>query len=186
MAGLLAPTKVRLGCGGRHRERNPCHYSDALYFRLRQANRVPCSSLQSTFAGFGRKADCDLTAIDASSFIPSSWNSEPDDDPAWSVPASYYAAAHASGETSLMTGEQLADLLNRQTHEFQPELKIHKVEGGKCYFGAALSDMVGVKIVINQVVGQFETDPLPRISIALSMFPILKWCLRTRSQVALA
>jgi len=186
MAGLLAPTKVRLGCGGRHRERNPCHYSDALYFRRRQANRVPCSSLQSTFAGFGRKADCDLTAIDASSFIPSSWNSEPDDDLAWGVPASYYAAVHASGETSLMTGEQLADLLNRQTHEFQPELKIHKVEVGNSYFGRALSAIVGVKIVINQVVGQFETDPLPRISIALSMFPILKWCLRTRSQVALA
>ena len=85
-----------------------------------------------------------------------------------------------------MTGEQLADLLNRQTHEFQPELKIHKVEVGNSYFGRALSAIVGVKIVINQVVGQFETDPLPRISIALSMFPILKWCLRTRSQVALA
>ena len=71
-----------------------------------------------------------LTVVDASSFIPSSWNSEPDEDPTWGAPTSYYAAAHATGQTSLMTGEQLADPLNRQTYEFQPEVQIHKVEVG--------------------------------------------------------
>jgi transcriptional regulator len=80
-----------------------------------------------------------LTVVDASSFIPSSWNTEPDEDPAWSAPTSYYAAAHATGETALMAGEQLADLLNRQTHEFQPEVKIHKVDVDSSCFGRARS-----------------------------------------------
>jgi transcriptional regulator len=97
-----------------------------------------------------------LTVIDASSFIPSSWNSEPDEDPAWSAPTSYYAATHATGETSLMTGEQLADLLNRQTHEFQPEVEIHKVEVGSSYFGRALAAIVGVRVVINHVEAKFK------------------------------
>jgi transcriptional regulator len=97
-----------------------------------------------------------LTVLDASGFIPSSWNSEPDEDPTWSAPTSYYAAAHATGETSLMMGEQLADLLNRQTHEFQPELKIHKVEVGNSYFGRALAAIVGIKIVINHVDAKFK------------------------------
>jgi transcriptional regulator len=97
-----------------------------------------------------------LTVVDASSFIPSSWNSEPGEDPTWSASTSYYAAAHATGETSLMTGEQLADLLNRQTREFQPEVKIQKVEMGSSYFGRALAAIVGVRIVIKRVEAKFK------------------------------
>jgi transcriptional regulator len=102
------------------------------------------------------KSVATLTVVDASSFILSSWNSEPDEDPAWAAPTSYYAAVHVTGETSLITGEQLADLLNRQTHEFQPEVEIHKVEVGSSYFGRALAAIVGVKIVINHVEAKFK------------------------------
>lgn len=37
-----------------------------------------------------------LTVVNGSSFIPSSWNSEPDEDPAWSA-TSYYAARSCHG-----------------------------------------------------------------------------------------
>jgi transcriptional regulator len=97
-----------------------------------------------------------LTVVDAFSFIPSSWNNEPDEDPAWAAPTSYYAAAHVSGETSLIMGEKLAHLLNRQTHEFQAEVEIHKVEVGSSYFGRALAAIVGVSIVINHVEAKFK------------------------------
>ena len=97
-----------------------------------------------------------LTVVDASCFIPSSWNNEPDEDPAWGAPTSYYAAAHATGETSLITGEQLADLLNLQTHEFQPEGNTHRVVLGNSYFGRALAAIVGVKIVISHVDAKFK------------------------------
>ena len=55
-----------------------------------------------------------------------------------------------------MMGEQLADLLSRQMHEFQAEEKTHTVEVGNSYFGRALAAIVGVKIVINHVDAKFK------------------------------
>ena len=63
---------------------------------------------------------------------------------------------HATGVTSLITSEDLAYLLNRQTRAFQPEENIHRVEVGSSYFGRALGAIVGIKILIRKVDAKFK------------------------------
>jgi transcriptional regulator len=97
-----------------------------------------------------------MTVLEADSFIPSTWNCEPDEDPLWSAPTSYYAAVHATGEATIMNDSQLADLVNRQVRHFQPSEKISPVEVGESLFGRALAAIVGIRIAIEHMEAKFK------------------------------
>jgi transcriptional regulator len=97
-----------------------------------------------------------ISVVSAHAFIPSSWNAEPEDDPMWSAPTSYYAAVQVTGTTEFLESEALADHLNREVAFFQPSIPIHHVEPGRSYFGRALAAIVGVRVTIEQVEAKFK------------------------------
>jgi transcriptional regulator len=143
---------VAMGVGRERPVITPTHfiYNEArgIEFHVHRSNPL----LQA----ISERALVTMTVLEADSFIPSTWNCEPGEDPLWSAPTSYYAVVHATGDATVMNESQLADLLNRQVQRFQPSEKISPVEVGKSFFGRALAGIVGIRIAIGHVEAKFK------------------------------
>jgi transcriptional regulator len=143
---------VAMGVGRERPVITPTHFiydeTRGIEFHVRRSNPL--------LQGISERPLVTMTVLEADSFIPSTWNCEPDEDPLWSPPTSYYAVVHATGEAMAMNESQLADLLNRQVEHFQPSERISTVEVGKSFFGRALAAIVGIRIVIANVEAKFK------------------------------
>ena len=158
---------IAFGVARRHPIVTPSHYifdgKNNVELHLHRANPFFKAIAESPYVTF--------SVIAAHTYIPTYWNNDPNSDPSWAVPTSYYAAVQASGSaTTIDTDSALADLLNRQMLRFQPEGKHHPVQPGDNPFGRMLAAIRGVRVAIQTVDAKFKfggnRDPEHRLQIA--------------------
>ena len=98
-----------------------------------------------------------LAVIGAHVYIPTTWNGDEGDDPAWSAPTSYYAAVQVRGETEIVSRpDEMAALLNRQMRHLQPEGGYHEVVADSSPFGRMLVAILGVRLKVRSVDAKFK------------------------------
>lgn len=98
-----------------------------------------------------------FTTIDAHVYIPSTWNGEEGTPTEWWAPTSYYASVQLFGKASVIADPaQIAQILQRQMSQMQPEGGHGTIAAGSTPYGRMLAAIRGIHFDIEKVRSKFK------------------------------
>ncbi|MEU1595811.1 FMN-binding negative transcriptional regulator [Streptomyces sp. NPDC005708] len=117
-----------------------------------------------------------LSVVDDYVFVPGPWQAPPDGPSENGVPTSFYAAVQLRCTARAVDDPaEKAELLNRQTHHFQPEGGSARAAVGEAPYGRLLSGIRGLRLEVTGVRAKFKyagrkpEEIQDRIAAGLSM-----------------
>lgn len=130
----------------------PTHFAydggDVALFHLARPNPV-WRALEESSRGM-------LTVVGAYTYVTAELNEEPDDEPGYGVPTSYYAAVQIGGRAEVVDDPaDLAELLNAQVAHFEPDRNGPAV-GADNPYGKLLPAIRGVRFHFEEVRAKFK------------------------------
>jgi transcriptional regulator len=131
----------------------PTHF---IYFAGGLEMHLHCSN--PVFGAIRENPLVTFSVVDATTFIPSTWNHEAEEDAASAAPTSYYAAVQIFGRACLIEDPaDLSALLNRQVDSFfDPQDRPDEVSPDHLVFGGALRIIIGIRITVDHVLAKFK------------------------------
>ncbi|QLJ02818.1 FMN-binding negative transcriptional regulator [Streptomyces sp. NEAU-sy36] len=88
-------------------------------------------------------------------YVPAAWKAVDDEDPAWGIPTTYYAAAQLTGTARVVVDpEGKAEILRRQIAREETDGGASMVDPAE--HGRRLAGILGLRIRVEQVVAKFK------------------------------
>ncbi|MEE1669946.1 FMN-binding negative transcriptional regulator [Streptomyces sp. WAC07094] len=98
-----------------------------------------------------------LSVVDDYVFVPGPWQAPPDGPSENGVPTSFYAAVQLRCTARVVDDPaEKAELLNRQTHHFQPEGGSARATVGEAPYGRMLPGIRGLRLEVTGVRAKFK------------------------------
>jgi transcriptional regulator len=88
-------------------------------------------------------------------YVPGAWKAAGDEDPAWGIPTTYYAAVHLVGTAEVVDDDAgKAAILRRQLAALEPDAGANLVDPAE--HGRRLAGILGLRITVDEVVTKLK------------------------------